>query len=107
MTYITCNAWLIFTGSDRPESKDLQRYLTDYCHLWRGIGLKLGLRGVVLDQVASTHPTNVRECLRVTLEKSLQLNVGVTWGNIELAITNANRENLGLQPLTASKIILL
>ena len=67
----------------------------------------VGLRCAVLDQVASAHPTDVRECLRVTLEKWLHLNVGVTWGNLELAITNANREDLGLQPFTASKIILL
>ena len=43
------------------------------------------------------------ECFRVTLEKWLQLNVGVTWANLELAITNANRESLGLQPLTTGK----
>ena len=49
------------------------------------------------------------ERFRVTLEKWLQLNVGVTWANLELAITNANRESLGLQPLTTGKenVILL
>ena len=44
-----------------------------------------------------------RDCFRVTLEKWLQLNVGVTWANLELAITNANRQSLGLQPLTTGK----
>ena len=43
------------------------------------------------------------ERFRVTLEKWLQLNVGVTWGNLELAITNSSRESLGLPPLTTSK----
>ena len=43
------------------------------------------------------------ERFRVTLEKWLQLNVRVTWGNLELAITNANRESLGLQPLSTGK----
>ena len=43
------------------------------------------------------------ERFRVTLEKWLQLNVRVTWANLELAITNANRESLGLQPLTTGK----
>ena len=56
--------------------------------------------------MASDHPMQNRECLRATLEKWLQLNVGVTWGNLELAITNANRENLGLQPLTTGKGII-
>ena len=56
----------------------------------------------MLNQVEADHHT-VRERFRVTLEKWLQLNVGVTWGNLELAITNANRESLGLQPLTTGK----
>ena len=87
----------------RPEPKDLQRFLTDYCEHWRDIGLQLGLKSVVLNQVASAHPMQDRECFRVTLEKWLQLNVEVTWENLELAITNANRVNLGLQPLTTSE----
>ena len=90
-------------GDQRPESKDLQRFLTDYCKQWRDIGLPLGLKSSVLDLVASAHPMQDRECFRAILEKWLQLNVGVTWGNLELAITNANRENLGLRPLTTGK----
>ena len=35
------------------------------------------------------------------------MNVEVTWGNLELAITNANRQNLDLQPLTAGKECLI
>jgi len=106
--YLTClysymydiHIWL---DDQRPEPKDFQRFLTDYCKLWRDIGLHLGLKSVVLDQVASDHPMQNRECFRVTLEKWLWLNVEVTWGNLELAITNANRGRLGLQPLTTGK----
>ena len=93
----------IILDDQKPESKDLQRFLTDYCKYWRDIGLLLGLKSSVLDLVASTHPMQDRECFRATLEKWLQLNVGVTWSNLELAITNANRESLGLQPLTTGK----
>ena len=57
----------------------------------------------MLDQVASAHPSQNRECFRVTLERWMQLNVGVTWGNLELAITNANRQYLGYEPLKSSK----
>ena len=89
-------------GDQRPESRDLQRFLTDYCEHWRATGLQLGLKASVLNQVETDHHT-VRECFRVTLGKWLQLNVGVTWGNLELAITNANRESLGLQPLVTGK----
>ena len=83
--------------------KDLQRFLTDFCKYWKDIGLLLGLKSSVLDLVASAHSMQDRECFRATLEKWLQLNVAVTWSNLELAITNANRESLGLQPLTSSK----
>ena len=88
--------------NQRPESKDLQRFLTDYCKHWRGTGLQLGLKSSVLDQVEADCHT-LSERFRVTLEKWLQLNVGVTWANLELTITNANRESLGLQPLTTGK----
>ena len=44
-----------------------------------------------------------RECFREILEKWLKLNIEVTWSNLELAITNANRESLGLQPLAVGK----
>ena len=98
----------IVLGDQRPESKDLNRFLTDYCKHWRATGLQLGLKSSVLDQVEADYHT-LSECFRVTLEKWLQLNVGVTWANLELAITNANRESLGLQPLTTGKenVILL
>ena len=57
--------------------------------------------------MASAHPMQDRECFRVTLEKWLQLNVGVTWANLELAITNANCQGLGLQPLTTGAYVII
>ena len=101
ITHYTCT--YIILDDQRPESKDLQRFLTDYCKYWRDIGLLLGLKSPVLDLVASAHPMQDRECFRATLEKWLLLNVGVTWSNLELAITNAIRESLSLQPLTTGK----
>ena len=96
--YVLC----IVLDDERPESKDLQRFLTDYCKHWRGTGLQLGLKSSVLDQVEADYHT-LSECFRVTLEKWLQLNVGVTWANLELAIINENCQSLGLQPLTTGK----
>ena len=93
----------IILDDQRPKSRDLQRFLTDYCKHWKDIGLILGLQSSVIDIVASAHPMQDRECFREILEKWLQLNVEVTWANLELAITNANRGSLGLQPLTTSK----
>ena len=89
-------------GDHRPEPVDLHRYHTKYCKHWRSTGLHLGLELSVLNQVEADYNT-LNERFRVTLEKWLQLNVGVTWGNLELAITNANRESLSLQPLATGK----
>ena len=86
----------------RPESKDLQRFLTDYCKHWRDTGLQLGLKATVLDLVEAEYH-ELSERFRVTLDKWSHLNVEVTWGSLELAITNANRQSLGLPPLTTSK----
>ena len=104
MCGLECVKYVYYTISDdqRPESKDLYRFLTDYCKHWRGIGLQLGLKTSVLDQVEADHHT-MSERFRVTLENWLQLNIGVTWGNLELSITNANRGNLGLEPLITGK----
>ena len=68
--------------------------------------MQLQLETSVLDQVEADHHTQ-SERFRVTLEKWLQLNVGVTWANLELAITNTTRESLGLQPLMISKTIVV
>ena len=85
-----------------PEPRDLQRFLINHCEYWRGTGLELGLQLPVLRQVEADHH-ELKERFRVMLEKWLQINVGVTWGNLELAITNARRQSLGLEPLTTSK----
>ena len=99
-----CTMYYVYCGLDdqRPKLQDLPRFLTDHCKHWRGTGLQLGLKFSVLDQVEHDYHT-LSERFRIVLEKWLQLNVGVTWGNLELAITNANRESLGLQPLTTGK----
>ena len=93
-------AIMLCIGDQRPQPKDLDRFLVNYCQHWRGTGLQLGLQLSVLDQIEVNHPI-ISDRFRVTLEKWLQLNVGVTWGNLELAITNANRGSLGLSPLNA------
>ena len=70
----------IVLDDQKPESKDLLRFLTGYCELWRDIGLLLGLKPAVLDTVASDNSNDNRKCFRVTLDKWLKMNVGATWG---------------------------
>ena len=71
---------------DQIQSIFLNFLLISYCKYWKGISLLQGLKSSILDLVVSAHPMQDRECFRVTLEKWLQLNVGVTWANLELAL---------------------
>ena len=84
--------------------KGLNRFLTDYCEYWRPTGLKLGLQSAVLGLIESDHRLQQRECFRETLQKWLQQDVHATWRKLELAITNAKREYLGLDALDTSKL---
>lgn len=76
-----------------------------YCKYWRSIGLKLGLQSSLLDSVEAQYGPKLSEYLRVVLDKWLVQNVNVTWYHLEMAITNAIRENLGLDPLPISKFL--
>ena len=45
-----------------------------------------------------------RGCFRVTLDSWLGMDPDASWSTLELAITNANREKLSLDPLDTSKL---
>jgi len=91
-------------GDRRPEHKKLNRILVHYCNLWQPIGLHLGLTQAQLNVIAADHPMDQKECFRKTLYDWLQMDIGATWSTLELAITNAKREDLGFEPLDTSKI---
>ena len=83
---------------------ELNRFLTEYCALWRSTGYKLGLEDAVLNVIQSDY-SEQRERFRVTLQKWLEQDTRPTWITLELAITNAHREELSLAPLKESKKI--
>ena len=83
---------------------ELNKLLTKYCQHWRSIGYKLGLEDHVLNMIQSDHPTEERERFRVVLQKWLEQDTKPTWNTLELAITNAKREELTFEPLQESKI---
>ena len=82
---------------------ELNKYLVKYCGLWRAIGLKLGLEDDLLETIARDNPKH-QECFRVMLQKWLIQDVSTTWNNLELAITNAQRDDLNLDNLTESTL---
>ena len=76
--------------------RDLSKFVTEYCTLWRTIGLKLGLQDSLLDVIESEHPLELRDRFRRTLQYWLKQDVSATWSTLEFAITNARRDELGL-----------
>jgi len=93
-----------FIGDERPTMGELNKFLTEYCRLWRSVGYKLELQDSVLNVIQSDHPTQNMECFRIVLQKWLEQDVRPTWNTLELAITNARREELSLKPLLQSEI---
>ena len=94
------------TGSDTPTMGELNKYLIKYCELWRSIGYKLGLEDDVLTVIQSNHPMQAVECFREVLQKWLKQDMRPTWSTLELAITNARRDELGLGNLVEGKMCL-
>ena len=90
-----------YIANDRPQMKELNRYLTEYSEYWESIGLKLGLNPSVLNLIKTNNLTRQRECFSETLQKWLQQDTEATWCKLELAITNAKREYLGYDALDA------
>ena len=82
---------------------ELNRFLTEYCKLWKSIGYKLELEDAVLDMIQSDCPTQ-RERFTAVLQKWLEQDSRPTWNSLELAITNARREGLCLESVKESKI---
>ena len=44
-----CNSFYLADSTVDPD--DIENILTEYCGLWRGVGLKLGLKSVVLNNI--------------------------------------------------------
>ena len=93
----------LYIGDGIPTAKDYQRFLITYCVQWKAIGLQLGLEQAALNVIEFDHRNQSKKCLMLTLEKWLQMDTKATWSKLELAITNANRVELGIVPLDTSK----
>ena len=81
--------------------RDLNRYVTrKYATDWYNIGIELGLELDVLNIIKKDNPQECVACFQNTLDKWLKLNTDdATWKTLEVALTNVNRANLGLDPV--------
>ena len=97
--HVHSNSVFILIGNAIPTMGELNKYLIKYCEMWKSIGLKLGLEDDVITVIQSNHPMQIEECFREALQKWLKQDPKPTWSTLELAITNARRDELGLENL--------
>ena len=95
--------FILCTADDKPEMSELNKHLVKYCGLWRAVGLKLGLKDDLLDMIARNN-SKEKECFRIMLQKWLIQDARPTWNTLELAITNAQRDELSLDNLSESML---
>ena len=91
-------------ASQIVDANSVTEILTEHSRLWRKIGLKLGLDSSVLKSIEADF-TKQRDRFEEVLNAWLRLaRSNATWSGLELAITNANREDLGLTSLPKCKL---
>lgn len=83
------NILYIYLAGERPHMRDLNRFLTKYCGVWKAVGINLGLHQSLLNMVEADNLTKQRDCLRVTLERWLDQDIYACWHQLEIAITKA------------------
>ena len=88
------------TENGCPNMRDLNRYVTKrFARNWKDIGIELGIKAHILDNVEINHPLNCEDCFKDTLEKWLKSDTNAMWRTLEVALTNVRRQELGLDPV--------
>ena len=96
--------FIVLLADQIVDANSVNEICTKYSVMWRQIGLKLGLDASVLDNVEADYHEQ-RKRFEVTLRKWMKLaGDNATWDLLELAITNANREDLSLEALSECKL---
>jgi len=90
----------VIVEDDTPTMRDLNRYVTKkYAADWKDTGIELGLELGVLDIIEKDNPQHSVTCFQKTLDKWLKLTPNATWRKLEVALTNVERQKLGLDPV--------
>lgn len=92
---------LVITENAKPTMLELSRYvLYKHAHKWKSIGMELGLEFDILDEIESKNIHQNVHCFQKALNMWLETIPYPTWCVLEIAITNVNRVESGLHPVT-------
>ena len=80
---------------------ELNRYvLYKHAYKWKNIGIELGLEFDALGEIECENLHDSIHCFQKMLNKWLKTIPYPTWSTLEVAITNVNRAESGLLPVT-------
>ena len=82
-----------------PTMRDINRYTKKYATNWKDIGIELGLKLEDLAIIEKDHPLHCVSCFQSMIDKWLNSTVDATWKDLEVALTNVNRQTLDLDPV--------
>ena len=99
MYTITC--YVCCAESKVVTERDINRYVTTQHTVdWEDIGIELNLQSSVLNNIEKDHPQQNKKCFLAMIEKWKDLTHDkATWKALEFALTNVNRQKLGLNPI--------
>ena len=88
-------------GDLPPSVIEINRHVIQpHAPHWKDIGLELDLSYDALVIIETDNPNKCVQCFEATLAKWLKANPHPTWTVLEVAITNARRKYLDLNPVT-------
>ena len=91
----------IVAENAKPRMLDLNRYvLYKHANKWKNISVELGLEFDTLEDIESKNIHQNIHCFQKALHMWLKTIPYPTWSALEVAITNVNRAESGLLPVT-------
>ena len=76
-------------------------YVHAHANKWKSIGLELDIEFDTLEEIERTSDQQNIHCFRRVLNMWLKNVPNPTWNSLEVAITNANRIEIGLHPVSS------
>ena len=81
---LSVNKILIYTGDDRPDMKDLNRYIVrQQAAQWERLGLELGLERYHIAYISRDHPNESVICCGKMLQDWLDIDPSASWRKLE------------------------
>jgi len=97
-----CSLYVIITGSTKPTMFELNRYVVfSHANKWKNIGIELLLDFDELEEIDRNGMHQNVHCFQKTLNMWLKNTTCPNWNTLEVAITNVNRLESGLPPVSS------